>query len=67
MGGVFPQGYPVATVDAVSSQGSPFAKVGATPVAQLDRIRELLMVWSKSEPIPRIGAAKEDAPPNAEK
>lgn len=54
MGGVFPQGYPVATVTTVSSQTSPFAKVSATPVARLDRIREVLMVWSKSEPIPRI-------------
>ncbi|WP_240342341.1 rod shape-determining protein MreC [Methylococcus sp. EFPC2] len=54
MGGLFPQGYPVATVNAVSSQASPFAKVTATPVAQLDRNRELLLVWSKSEPIPRI-------------
>jgi rod shape-determining protein MreC len=54
MGGVFPQGYPVATVTSVSSQTSPFAKVSATPVAQLDRNRELLMVWSKSDPIPRV-------------
>lgn len=54
MGGVFPQGYPVATVTAVSAQASPFAKVGATPIAKLDRNRELLIVWSKSDPIPRI-------------
>jgi rod shape-determining protein MreC len=54
MGGVFPQGYPVATVNAVSSQTSPFASISATPVAHLDRNRELLMVWSKSDPIPRI-------------
>jgi len=64
MGGVFPQGYPVATVTAVTAQDSPFAKVGATPVAQLDRNRELLLVWSKSEPIPRIpelsGTAKQE-------
>ena len=65
MGGVFPQGYPVATVTTVSSQTSPFAKVTATPVAQLDRNRELLMVWSKSEPIPRIsdqGSSTKEGP-----
>lgn len=70
MGGSFPQGYPVATVTAVSSQTSPFAKVGATPVAQLDRNRELLMVWSKSEPIPRIpeqAVSKGSANPHATK
>ncbi len=54
MGGVFPQGYPVATVTARPSQTSTFAKVEATPVARLDRIREVLMVWSKSDPIPRV-------------
>jgi rod shape-determining protein MreC len=44
MGGIFPQGYPVATV----------TKGGAAPVAKLDRNRELLMVWSKPDPIPRV-------------
>ncbi len=54
MGGVFPQGYPVATVTAISPQKSPFAKISAVPVAQLDRNRELLLVWSDSQPFPRI-------------
>lgn len=63
MGGVFPQGYPVAKVDAVSAQASPFAKVTATPVAHLDRNRELLVVWSKSDPIPRVTAPATQAPP----
>lgn len=53
MGGVFPPGYPVATVTDTSAQGSPFAKVVATPVARLDRLREVLLVWSKSDPVPR--------------
>lgn len=52
MGGIFPQGYPVATVTA--SSGGPAGKMGATPVAKLDRNRELLMVWSKQDPIPRV-------------
>ena len=51
LGGIFPQGYPVAMVVAL---GGPAGKLGAVPVATLDRNRELLMVWSKSEPIPRV-------------
>ncbi len=54
MGGIFPQGYPVATVTAAASPGNPTAKVAAIPVAKLDRNRELLMVWSKRDPIPRV-------------
>ncbi|MFZ4704201.1 MAG: rod shape-determining protein MreC, partial [Candidatus Methylumidiphilus sp.] len=54
MGGVFPQGYPVATVVAVTGQGNAFAKFAAAPVAKLDRNRELLLVWNKPDPIPRV-------------
>jgi rod shape-determining protein MreC len=54
LGGVFPYGYPVATVTAIAPQKSPFAKISAVPVAQLDRNRELLLVWSDSQPVPRI-------------
>jgi rod shape-determining protein MreC len=64
MGGIFPQGYPVATVTA-ATEGGLFAKVGATPVALLDRNRELLLVWSKSDPIPRVPEpATVSAPPS---
>jgi rod shape-determining protein MreC len=61
MGGVFPYGYPVATVTSVETQISSFARISATPVAQLDRTRELLMVWSKSDPIPKIPEAADAA------
>lgn len=53
MGGIFPQGYPVAMVIAINVPGSQ-PKLGAVPVATLDRNRELLMVWSKADPIPRV-------------
>lgn len=44
LGGVFPPGYPVATVTRVEPQsGRPFAMVTATPLASLDRSRELLI------------------------
>jgi rod shape-determining protein MreC len=50
LGGVFPSGYPVATLSVDPADG----KLTAHPVAQLDRNRELLLVWSDSQPIPRI-------------
>jgi rod shape-determining protein MreC len=61
MGGVFPPGYPVATISDVAVQGSPFSKVVATPVARLDRLREVLLVWSKSDPVPRAPETAEAA------
>lgn len=54
LGGVFPAGYPVARVMAIAPEKSTFGKIRAVPVALLDRDRELLLVWSNSEPIPRI-------------
>lgn len=66
MGGVFPPGYPVATVTAISPEKSPFAKISAVPVAQLDRNRELLLVWSDSQPIPRIPDPESAKSPTAD-
>ncbi|MFW5970316.1 MAG: rod shape-determining protein MreC [Halofilum sp. (in: g-proteobacteria)] len=46
LGGRFPPNYPVATVVEVERQpGEPFARVIAEPRAQLDRSREVLLVW----------------------
>lgn len=53
LGGTFPEGYPVAVVDNFTAQpNKPFANIYATPKAKLDRIRELLVVWSDSTPVP---------------
>lgn len=53
LGGTFPQGYPVAVVDDFHSQpNKPFANITATPTAKLDRNRELMIVWSKTAPVP---------------
>jgi len=53
LGGTFPQGYPVAVVDDFNSQpNKPFASITATPTAKLDRNRELMIVWSKTAPVP---------------
>lgn len=55
LGGVFPEGYPVARISAILRDESlPFAQVSAVPVANLDRIRMLLLLWdsnSESQPI----------------
>ena len=46
LGGVFPPNYPVATVTKVErTAGEPFATIEAMPLAQLDKSREVLLVW----------------------
>ncbi|GMR08380.1 MAG: rod shape-determining protein MreC [Gammaproteobacteria bacterium] len=46
LGGRFPPGYPVATITQVDIKpGQRFAKVLAEPKAELQRTRELLLVW----------------------
>ena len=47
LGGRFPAGYPVATVTHFNYQeGALYADVAASPVAQLDRSRYLLLLWN---------------------
>lgn len=47
LGGGFPPGYPVAEVIEVRRvPGQPFASVIAQTAAHLDRIREVLLVWT---------------------
>jgi rod shape-determining protein MreC len=50
LGGVFPEGYPVATVADASSTDAPQGSLVAIPVAELDQTREFLIVWSQPEP-----------------
>jgi rod shape-determining protein MreC len=46
LGGRFPPGYPVAVVSAVQHDpGRTFSQVLATPLAHLNRSREVLLVW----------------------
>lgn len=50
LGGVFPPGYPVAVVSRIEINPSlPFANIEAAPAAELDKIRELLLVWPGGE------------------
>ena len=51
LGGVFPAGYPVAVVvEVIPDSSKPFAKVTARPLAELDKSREVLLVW-KEKPL----------------
>lgn len=62
LGGVFPPGYPVARVSEVRHDPSePLLTVGATPLAQLDRDPEVLLVWFDN----RIVEPEPDATPGA--
>jgi rod shape-determining protein MreC len=59
--GVFPAGYPVATVSKVERDPTEtFATVEAKPLAQLDRDREILLLW------PERNEAADDAAPRTE-
>jgi rod shape-determining protein MreC len=48
LGKIFPEGYPVAQVSQViRDESRPFAQVVVEPVAKLDRLRHLLLLWDK--------------------
>ncbi|RUO80129.1 rod shape-determining protein MreC [Idiomarina tyrosinivorans] len=49
LGGVFPEGYPVAVIKTINRDESlPFAQVFAQPVSALDRVRNVLLLWPPS-------------------
>ena len=49
LGGAFPAGYPVAVVNSVTRiPQQAFADVTATPSAALDRVREVMLIWSQA-------------------
>jgi len=59
LGGTFPPGYPVGTVEEVTSDaGERFLRIRAMPAARLNRIREVLLIW----PEPTAGSAAEIDP-----
>lgn len=50
LGGRFPSGYPVGRIDRIETDtGRPFAEVIVQPAAQLERNREVLLVWPEGE------------------
>ena len=69
LAGRFPAGYPVGKVITIQHDPSaPFAKITAEPTAQLDRSREVLLVWQpqqKTETPPPCPAADPKCAPAA--
>ena len=48
LGGIFPEGYPVAIVSRVDRDESrPFARVLAAPLARLNRLKYMMLLWSE--------------------
>jgi rod shape-determining protein MreC len=49
LGGVFPQGYPVARVAETSREAvQPLAQIRAVPLAKIDQTREVMLVWFRA-------------------
>lgn len=64
MGGVFPQGYPVARITEVADDpNSSFATVMAKPMEHLDRSYEVLLVWTRDRVGLGSNAALQRLPP----
>jgi len=64
LGGVFPEGYPVARVTEVHRDAvQPLAQVRATPLAHMDTDSEVMLVWFRADhpaaPAPAAGATGE--------
>jgi len=50
LGGVFPQGYPVARITDVRRDAvQPLALIRAVPLAHMDRVREVTLVWFRAD------------------
>jgi rod shape-determining protein MreC len=59
LGGVFPPNFPVAIVSRVERPiGETFATIEATPQADLDKSREVLLVWTGNQEQPQAAAAE---------
>lgn len=57
LGGRFPEGYPVAVVENVQNDGSShFARATARPLASMERLRYLLLLWPMAEEIHKLKA-----------
>lgn len=62
LGGAFPAGYPVATVETVLRiPQKPFASVSAKPATALNQARELMLIWIETD---STSNAEANTPPN---
>ncbi len=49
LGGRFPYGYPVGTIQSINHpEGEPFAEALLTPAASIEKSREILLIWPSS-------------------
>lgn len=57
LGGRFPEGYPVAVIESVQNDGSShFARATARPLASMERLRYLLLLWPMGEDAHKLKA-----------
>ena len=50
LGQIFPDGYPVAEVtEILPDESQPFMRVVAKPIAELDRLKHVLLLWPKDK------------------
>lgn len=66
LGGRFPEGYPVAVVENVSRDGQNyFATITAKPLASLERLRYILLLWPTGEEIRKANSLSPEDVRNA--
>ncbi len=52
LGQIFPDGYPVAEVTAIlPDESQPFMRVVAKPIAKLDRLKHVLLLWPQDKKV----------------
>tara|TARA_B100001094_G_C18192496_1_gene808250 strand:+ start:1895 stop:3082 length:1188 start_codon:yes stop_codon:yes gene_type:complete len=62
LGGRFPEGYPVARISHVEHDSRHrYAVVTAKPIASLDRVRYLLLLWPGASPVLKSSASELNA------
>ncbi len=55
LGGVYPEGYPVAIVSQVDKDTRrEFASIKADPVVEFDRLRYLLLIWPNEDRLQKV-------------
>lgn len=66
LGGRFPEGYPVGTVSSISRDGQNyFATVTVKPLASLERLRYVLLLWPTNEDLRKAHALSPEEVRNA--
>ncbi|PHS73672.1 MAG: rod shape-determining protein MreC [Cycloclasticus sp.] len=64
LGGVFPKGYPVATISKLSPlPGEAFMHVEAQPIANINNTHEVLLVWHRQEALSLLPETSEKLDP----